>query len=112
MAASAIRYYESLGLVEATRTGGGQRRYPAETVLRLKGVAVARAAGFSLSEVLLLHQPLESERPLSERWAELAKIKLQELDSLIARAEEMKRRLEIGIECRCPDLRECPCLQP
>ena len=34
IAASAIRYYEELGLIQAERTTGNQRRYPSVTLRR------------------------------------------------------------------------------
>ena len=50
-AASALRYYERLGLIAAARTAGGQRRYERNVLRRLAFVRAARNVGLSLDEV-------------------------------------------------------------
>ena len=51
-----------------------------------------------------------SVRP-SERWAELARKKLPEVEELIRRAGVMKQLLREGIRCGCASLRECSLLE-
>jgi DNA-binding transcriptional MerR regulator len=47
-----IRYYEDIGLMlEAPRTGGGQRRYSARARDRLGFIAHARDMGFPLEAI-------------------------------------------------------------
>lgn len=47
-----LRYYERRGLLpRPPRTDGGYRRYPEETVRRLRFVKRAQALGFSLEEI-------------------------------------------------------------
>ncbi len=48
---SAVRYYERLGLLPATRTSGGQRRFERSTLRRLAFIRAARNIGLSLDEV-------------------------------------------------------------
>src|SRR3989442_829672 len=48
---SSIRYYESIGVLPEPERRNGQRRYGPEAVERLKVIAVAQQAGFSLSEI-------------------------------------------------------------
>ena len=48
MAASALRYYEREGLISATRTSGGQRRYERGVLRRLAFIRAARNVGLSL----------------------------------------------------------------
>src|SRR6266849_178732 len=50
-AESAVRYYEGLGLLSATRTSGGQRRFERSTLRRLAFIRAARNIGLSLDEV-------------------------------------------------------------
>jgi len=50
-AASALRYYEKEGLIQATRTGGGQRRYARNVLRRLAFIRAARNVGLTLDEV-------------------------------------------------------------
>ena len=77
---SAIRYYESVGLL---------------------------AVGFSVSEMQALFHELDRVAPLSARWQSLAKRKLAEVDTLIQRAQNMKQMLEQSLHCSCPDLEQC-----
>ena len=50
-AASALRFYEREGLVQATRTTGNQRRYERSVLRRLAFIRAARNVGLSLDEV-------------------------------------------------------------
>src|SRR6185312_2833534 len=52
VAASAIRYYETIGLLPTPiRLKNGQRRYEAPTVQRLRVIERAQQAGFTLGEI-------------------------------------------------------------
>jgi len=105
--ASAIRYYESVGLLLPPQRVSGQRRYHAEILRRLAFIQAAQAAGFSISEMRTLLHELDGDTPLSTRWQSLAQQKLAEVDALIQRAQSMKRMLEYGLRCSCPDLEQC-----
>jgi MerR family redox-sensitive transcriptional activator SoxR len=103
---SAIRYYESVGVLSEPERIGGQRRYPPEIVTRLAFVGVAQQAGFSLEEIRELLDGAEQDRA-SERLQSLAKRKLPDVEGLISRAEAMKGWLEAAGNCECPTLDEC-----
>ena len=51
---SAIRYYESVGLLPEAPRESGQRRYGDDTLRRLQVIDVAKRAGFSLDEARVL----------------------------------------------------------
>ena len=110
-APSAIRFYESIGLLTGTRTEGGQRRYGAEAIDTLRYIGFAKASGFTLSEISALIQPTQMGDPLFSHWKDLSERKLAELDDVIKRAEEMKRLLHYAIECRCTRVEECGLLR-
>jgi MerR family redox-sensitive transcriptional activator SoxR len=104
---SALRDYESVGLLPKARRVSGQRRYGADTLQWLAGIKLSQQAGFTLAEIKKLFCGFpQSARP-SERWSELARKKLPEVDELIRRANIMKQLLEEGIRCECASLREC-----
>lgn len=107
IAPSAIRFYESLGLIESSRTDGGQRRYHPDALLALKYIALAKASGFTLSEIRALKAPTNHGDPLFAHWKDLAEKKLTELDQVISRAEQMKQMLTYAIECRCTKVEDC-----
>src|SRR6185369_8973969 len=48
---SAIRYYESLGLLPKPKRVGGKRRYDATVLEWLSLIALAREAGFTMTEI-------------------------------------------------------------
>ncbi len=104
---SAIRYYESVGLLPLPQRVSGQRRYHAEILRRLAFIQAAQAVGFSVAEMQTLLHELAGDAPLSVRWQSLAKQKLAEVDTLIYRAQSMRRMLEQGLDCNCPDLEQC-----
>ena len=105
--ASAIRYYESVKLLPSPRRISGRRRYDADVLRRLSFIQVAQAAGFTLADMQTLISELEDNTPLSERWQALAQRKLTEVDALIRKAHAMKRLLQNGLRCNCPDLEQC-----
>ena len=105
--ASAIRYYESVGLLPSPQRVSGQRRYTPEILRRLAFIQAAQAVGFSVAEMQTLLHELGGDVPLSTRWQSLAQRKLAEVDALLHRAQSMKRMLEHGLHCGCPDLEQC-----
>lgn len=105
--ASAIRYYESVGLLPAPQRISGQRRYSADILRRLTFIQAARSVGFSVADMQALLRELDGDASLSTRWQSLAQRKLVEVNALIQRAEGMKQVLERGLQCNCPDLDEC-----
>ena len=50
-APSAIRFYEKEGLIEASRTAGGQRRFERNMLRRLAFIRAARNVGLTLDEI-------------------------------------------------------------
>lgn len=79
-AASTIRYYEQLGLLEGIeRTEGGSRRYSPQIVFRLKVIKGLQAMGFSLAD---MHTLLD-RHPSGENKDHI-------LDTLEQRAHEMQ----------------------
>lgn len=111
MRPSALRYYEAAGLLPRPRRVSGRRRYDPDVLQRLAVVRVAQQAGFTIAELrTLLHGFGDAVRP-AERWRRLAERKLPELDALIARAEGMKRLLQLGLACGCVGWDDCRMLE-
>ncbi|MDA8063029.1 MAG: MerR family transcriptional regulator, partial [Actinomycetota bacterium] len=48
---SALRFYESQGLISADRTSGSQRRYARSTLRRVAFIRIAQRVGLSLEEI-------------------------------------------------------------
>jgi len=105
--ASALRYYESIGLLPAPRRVNGQRRFNADVLQRLDVIQIAKEAGFSITEIKTLLHGFEPDTPPSTRWRALAVEKLAEVEGLILRAEAMKKLLQAGIDCGCLRFEDC-----
>ena len=105
--ASAIRYYERVGVLPAAERESGQRRYGEDAVRRLEGLGVAKQAGFSLDEARLLLQSADAGTPVFEAVRELAERKLPEVEALIARAQSMRSWLLAATDCSCTSLDVC-----
>ena len=104
---SAVRYYERIGLLPEPWRVSGQRRYGPDVLLLLAGIGVAQRAGFTVAEIKQLFYGFSGDARPSERWAELARQKLAELDELIRRTQAMKGLIEEGLHCGCARLDEC-----
>ena len=72
VAPSAIRFYESHGLLPGRRTPGNQRRYDPHLACWVKVVRVCQRVGLSVAEIrdLLAPLPRESE-PTPKDWSKL-----------------------------------------
>lgn len=104
---SALRYYESVGLIEPPKRVSGQRRYDASVLKTLSLIQTAQQAGFTIAEIHALFHEFPTEAPPSERIQSLAQHKIAEMDALIARAQHMKQLLELMLLCECASLDEC-----
>jgi MerR family transcriptional regulator, redox-sensitive transcriptional activator SoxR len=104
---SALRYYESIGLMPAPKRISGRRRYDESTVQMLRVVQLAQAAGFTVAEIQTLLHGFAPDTPPAARWRPLAQQKIAELDALIARVQQMKFILETGLNCGCLRLEDC-----
>jgi MerR family redox-sensitive transcriptional activator SoxR len=110
MRASALRYYESIGLLLPTRRVGGQRRYDAEALAQLMLLQFAQRIGFSLDEIRQWFAGFPAHTPPSQRWRELTPPKLAEIDLLISRAQEIRQTLEATLRCQCATVEDCAAL--
>lgn len=104
---SALRYYESIGVLTATRRVNGHRRYDESAVQMLRVVQLAQRAGFSMVDIQTLLHGFAPETPPAARWRPLAERKMRELDALIEEAQQMKFILASGLNCGCLRLEDC-----
>ena len=99
VASSAIRYYESIGLLPEPYRVSGQRRYGEETLKRLEFIAAAQQAGFTLREIAELSDGFDV-RSLAER-------KMAEVKAELKLARDRKRWLDAASQCDCGSPDEC-----
>ncbi|MGN6520963.1 MAG: helix-turn-helix domain-containing protein [Dokdonella sp.] len=103
VAASALRYYETIGLIAPIGRRGLRRQYDEAVLDRLALVALGRAAGFSLEEIATT---FAQGRPRIDR-ARLA-ARADELDATIRTLAAMRDGLRHAVACRAPSHLECP----
>ena len=112
-AESAVRYYEGLGLLEATRTSGNQRRFARSTLRRLAFIRAARNVGLSLDEVSAALTSLPAQRtPTRSDWATLSRAWRQRLDDQIDALKALRDGLDSCIGCGCLSLDRCTISNP
>ena len=104
---SALRYYESVGVLPPPERVNGRRRYGGEVLEQLAVVRVAQQAGFTVAEIRALLHGFSADTPPSARWRALAREKLPEVEALVEHALGMKRLLERGLRCECMRLEDC-----
>jgi MerR family redox-sensitive transcriptional activator SoxR len=108
VAPSALRYYERLGLIQAGRTGGNQRRYEPAALRRVAFVRIASQIGLSLDEIREALRSLPDARtPTKADWARLSRRWRSRLDDRIALLERLRDNLTGCIGCGCLSLRAC-----
>lgn len=112
-APSALRFYESQGLVEATRTSGNQRRYQRSTLRRVAFIRSAQRVGLSLDEIAASLATLPGGRtPTTADWTRLSTTWRSRLDDQIDRLERLRDRLDGCIGCGCLSLHTCTLSNP
>jgi MerR family redox-sensitive transcriptional activator SoxR len=113
MAPSALRYYEAEGLISATRTPGGARRYPRAVLRRLAVIRAGRNVGLSLPEIRAAVETLPEDRPPTVRdWARLSQGWRDRLDEQIAALTQLRDGLSSCIGCGCLSLERCALSNP
>jgi MerR family redox-sensitive transcriptional activator SoxR len=113
VATSALRFYESRGLIHAERTTGNQRRYPQSTLRRVAFVRAAAQVGLTLEEVGEALSTLpENRTPTKADWERLSRSWRSRLDAQIARTERLRDQLTSCIGCGCLSLKTCALYNP
>lgn len=113
MATSALRYYESEGLIASVRTSGGQRRYSRDMLRRLAFIRVAQRVGLSLDDIRGAFLLLPAGRtPTKADWARISRSWRPVLDEQIAVLERLRDELDSCIGCGCLSLKRCSLYNP
>ena len=113
VAASAVRYYDDLGLVRSTRTSGGQRRFARDTIRRIAFISAAQAVGRSLDEIGAALDSLPDRRtPTHADWNVVASTWRPRLDEQIERLVALRDQLDACIGCGCLSLERCAMYNP
>ena len=113
LSVSAIRFYESRGLVRSIRSGGNQRRFARADIRRLSFALIAQQIGLTLGEIEdeLASLP-EGRTPTRGDWQAISERMRRVLDARITRLTETRDRLDGCIGCGCLSLDRCALFNP
>jgi MerR family redox-sensitive transcriptional activator SoxR len=76
-------------------------------VRQLTVLQFAQQSGFTIAEIQTLFHGFKEGTPPAARWQKLARQKLEELDALVARAQQMRQMIEAGMQCGCLRWEDC-----
>lgn len=105
--ASAIRYYERVGILPKPGRVSGRRHYDRDAIARVNVLRFAQQAGFSLKDIRTLFGAFAPSVTMGSRWRTLAVRKLEELDVMAQRVAGMRRAIELGMSCGCVRIEDC-----
>jgi MerR family redox-sensitive transcriptional activator SoxR len=109
---SAIRYYESVGLLPPPKRVNGRRRYDADIFKRLGLIQLIRQAGFGIGELQVLFTAFSADASDSTDWQPLAAAKIAEMDVQIKRAQAVKSWLTEALAGDCTQQGDCLTVTP
>ena len=113
LSVSAIRFYETRGLVSPIRDAGGQRRYLPSDIRRLSFVLITQQLGFSLEEICLALKGLpEGRTPTKRDWTRISQAFSQVLQDRIDIMTRVRDQLDGCIGCGCLSLSKCNLYNP
>jgi DNA-binding transcriptional MerR regulator len=102
--ASALRYYEEIGLISSVSRRGLRRQFPPKVLLQLKLIAMGQSAGFSLAEIAGMFS--KDGAPQLPRAA--LHQKADDLTRQIREQTILRDTLRHVAECPAPSHMECP----
>ncbi|MFD4292631.1 redox-sensitive transcriptional activator SoxR [Rhodococcus sp. NPDC058505] len=113
LAPSALRYYETQGLIESTRTTGNQRRYQRSVLRKIAFIRAARGIGLTLDEIAATMSTLPGGRaPTRSDWARVSRSWRGRIEEQIEALEALRDGLESCIGCGCLSLQTCALSNP
>ncbi|WP_105103892.1 MerR family transcriptional regulator [Microbulbifer pacificus] len=111
LSAKALRYYESIDLLQPARGPNGYREYSRDDVETLQFIQRARACGFSVEEVRQLLTLHRNPARHSHDAKLLVEEKLQQVEQQLQTLQVMKKTLgELADSCAGDDSPECAIL--
>jgi MerR family redox-sensitive transcriptional activator SoxR len=111
--ASAVRFYERQGLIQADRTEGNQRRYRRDVLRRLALIRIAQKVGLTLDEIVVALAGLPLEKaPNADDWRRLTRGWRERIEERITVLEALRGGLTTCIGCGCLSLRTCALANP
>ncbi|MFK4064489.1 redox-sensitive transcriptional activator SoxR [Streptomyces sp. NPDC029674] len=108
VAPSALRFYESEGLITSRRTTGNQRRYSRDTLRRVAFIRTSQQLGMPLATIREVLALLPDDRtPTRADWARISECWRDDLDTRIRTLQRLRDNLTDCIGCGCLSLSRC-----
>jgi len=109
VAITALRFYESKGLISSQRNAGNQRRYPRDVLRRVALIKTAQRLGIPLATIQAALDTLPQDRaPTLDDWNRLSECWKTDLDERINRLTALRDQLNGCIGCGCLSMEACP----
>jgi MerR family redox-sensitive transcriptional activator SoxR len=113
VSASALRYYESRGLIAAHRTATNRRTYARHVLRRLAVIRAAQAVGLSLAEITEALATIPLDRPVTRaEWERLSRSWRDALELRMRALAQLRDGLTGCIGCGCLSQEKCPLWNP
>ena len=113
VASSALRFYETKGLIASQRAGSGHRRYSRAVLRRIAFIVFAQRIGLTLDEVgAALAKLPEGRIPRRGDWARLSSTWTGRIDQRIAELKRLRAGLTECIGCGCLSMDRCALANP
>ena len=113
LAVSAIRFYETHGIVAPVRNAGGHRRYGRHDLRRLSFVMAAQKLGFPLADIAAHMADLPAHKaPSKADWTRISTTFRYDIDKRIAALTDLRDKLDGCIGCGCLSLESCALYNP
>ena len=113
VAPSALRFYESRGLIQSSRGAGGQRRFKRSMLRQISLIRIAQSLGISLREISEALDNLPQTGTTTQAdWELLASKWRKQLDERIRQLSILRERLDGCIGCGCLSLKACSLYNP
>ena len=108
LAVSAIRFYESKGMIAPFRTMGNQRRFLRSDIRRLSVIVIAQRLGLGLAEIETALATLPHGRtPTLSDWQRISRTLRADIDARIKLLTRTRAKLDECIGCGCLSLNRC-----
>jgi MerR family transcriptional regulator, redox-sensitive transcriptional activator SoxR len=111
--ASALRYYESLGLLKSSRQASSRRYYPRSSLRRIAFIVFAQRIGYTLEEIAIQLRPVITSRaPTRSDWQSFSKDWKQRIAQKMEELRRLNMDLDHCIGCGCLSLTRCKLTNP
>jgi MerR family transcriptional regulator, redox-sensitive transcriptional activator SoxR len=113
VAASALRFYESQGLLQSDRNGSDRRQFARGDLRRVAFLRAAQSIGLSLDAIRDTLASLPDNRtPTPRDWNRLSSAWRPILDQRINEAMRLRDQLDACIGCGCLSFAKCALYNP